>query len=225
MNSDKIKKYLNYNCYFATMELKRLESGIENVELEILPQEVLEFLDDMEFEELLKICKECPDKMITASNIPQFSNVYDGTLGLLNMLKSFGDYGIGFIDIGKYYLDSNKKELAYQKYGENHAKLCRELDLVYIVQQDKSYVYLTKMAYELLTYPKEKQEELIAKLMLFIPIVKYYIKVSVNQKIDIFDILKEFLAESTAQRRKSSIRQLLKYIDKYALHDAEITMC
>lgn len=221
MNLDKSLKYLNYNCYFATMELKRIEQGIDNIKLEISPKEILNFLDNNRFEILLKICRISPDKLITAANIPQFSKVYDGTLGLINMLKNLGDYGISFIDIGKNYLDSNKKEAAYQKYGENHAKLSRELDLVYIVQQDKSYVYLTKMAYELLTYPEEKQYELIAKMMLFIPIIKYYIKSSVDQEVDIINILKKFLAESTAQRRKSSIRQLLKYIDEYSSRDIE----
>ncbi|MFI3171700.1 MAG: hypothetical protein R3Y58_04940 [Eubacteriales bacterium] len=208
MISEKLSSYLNSDCYFA--RIKR--DSTQEAYCKKLCRDIIEEIKNTTIEEFVKFGSENPDKIINSSNIPQISSIDNGTTGLLKILMSLENYGVSFYDIGKSMLGEGKKDGAYIKYGENHAKLARELDLVYIESQDKSYVYLTILGEQLLEYQADEVKEIVAKLMLFIPIIKYLMKNDFLNQEQIVREIENFLAASTALRRASSVKAILKYI-------------
>lgn len=127
------------------------------------------------------------------------------------MLQNEGDYGFRFETLGKKLTHStDKSDIAYIKYGENHAKLAAILDLVLIISiSGAKYAYLTELG-KILACNKEAQDEIIAKLIPLIPIIQFCLRRAVHEKVDVEIILRRYLSKSTAYRRASSIRGLLK---------------
>jgi len=172
--------------------------------------DVLLSLSLNDLKEKIKDCEKC---YISAKNIPQFSNYENGTINILQRLRMAGDFGPTFVELGEQFSEPGKKEAAYKKYGENHAKIAELLGLVKIIRESNSRVYLTQLGKVVESYTIDEQERIIERLILRIPIIKYLIKEQKSCSEEVTEALSLFLAESTAKRRKSNVERLLKVID------------
>lgn len=210
-----LKRYLAYDCYFSKLGTSIAKSGKVNLDVGAEAQRIIKLLQDTAFEELIEDIRNSPDKVITAKNIPQISNLEFGTIGILQLLKEHGDYGMTYIDIGKAYKGKGFNDTAYIKYGENHAKLANDLDLLYFVSQGQKYTYISEFGYALMGFPEEKQRELIAKQILTIPIIRYLVKKAATERVDICQVLEQFVSPATAVRRKHSVKKLINFMACY----------
>ena len=210
-----LKRYLAYDCYFSKLGTSIAKSGKANFDVGAEAQRIINLLQDTAFEELIEDILDSPDKVITAKNIPQISNLEFGTIGILQLLKEHGDYGMTYIDIGKAYKGRGFSDTAYIKYGENHAKLAYNLDLLYFVSQGQKYIYISEFGYALMDLPEERQRKLIAKQILTIPIIRYLIKKAATERVDTCQVIEQFVSPATAVRRKHSVKKLISYLRKY----------
>jgi len=153
---------------------------------------------------------------VTAANIPQFSNLNDGTYCLLNILKKAGNFGPTFNDLGKYLTGQGKNEVAYRKYGENHAKLAAQMDLTWIATDKRSNeVFLTLLGKEIIKLDKQDFDKMVSKLSVRIPIIRDIIGAAFRGKVDIDIMMSRYLSKSTVLRRKPNIRTLLRLIEDH----------
>lgn len=163
-------------------------------------------------EDINRTIKGCEKCQILPKNIPQFSNYENGTLNILKRLRMAGDFGPTFAELGEQFLESGKKESAYKKYGENHAKIAQLLGLVVIVRKSHSRVYLSQLGKVVESYTIEEQVRIIHRLIFRIPVIKFLIREHKYSSDEVYETLSMFLSPSTAMRRKSNVERLLKEI-------------
>ena len=212
---ERLKKYLTCECFYSTMETKKAKESTNDKEINPSAEEMLSEINKTSFCDFMEDVFTSPDKVVDAKNIPQISNLRIGTTEILKMLKNHNDYGMTFADIGRSFLEGDRKEDAYIKFGENHAKLAKELDLLYFVRQGHIYVYISDFGYALMEYTEENQKELLAKQMFIIPTIRYIIKQASKNHVNVVEILNQYVSKATAIRRGCSVRKILKYISLY----------
>ncbi|HZJ76488.1 MAG TPA: hypothetical protein VFC70_02155, partial [Oscillospiraceae bacterium] len=101
---------------------------------EIVGSQLIKELSSISLPPLLTMVIDKSAPKIMTDNIPQYSSYTDGTKKLINILRMAGDNGPSFKEIGIYLLGGGRSDVAYIKYGENHAKLAREYGLVYFTR-------------------------------------------------------------------------------------------
>ena len=207
------------NALFDQLKLNEQTFGEKaDIRKDIMPpSEIVDELLNICWDEYIDYIVNEPDKIIRKNQIPQFSKIVDGTANLVELMRNEGDYGFRFETLGqKLTHTTDKSAAAYTKYGENHAKLAAILDLVLIISiSGTKYVYLTELG-KILADNKEVQDEVLAKLIPLIPIVQFCLRRAARRKIDVEILLQQYVSKSTAVRRASSIRGLLKVIqEKY----------
>lgn len=177
----------------------------------------------------LKKCQICRDIQkpvggfgIMASNVPQFSNLLDGTSRICDILKRSGDVGMSYEEIGLYLTSPGKNKGAYIKYGENHSKLANLFDLVYIDKMaSPNTVYLTPLGYVFINLKKLESAKLISLLSFRVPVLSAIFYESHINNTNISRHLDGVLAESTIKRRKPNIRLLITRIHDENLENKE----
>lgn len=147
---------------------------------------------------------------ITASNIPQFSNFASVAVYLPTLLASAKE-PITYCDLGYALYSDTKNDGAAIKYGQNHGNLALQLDLAQITKKEH------KRAFEatILTsaYCKLEQCEkmnLLQRLCFRIPIIQVA-AISENPTATVEGLLTKFLAESTRNRRRSNVLEVLAF--------------
>lgn len=169
--------------------------------LYLLEKSVSEIIDEI-------INEEKYTSTVNASNVPQFSSYFkvNEIINLLVILTEDNEY-LNYTELGKYLLKKNKKDAAYTKYGENHGKLCNELQISYI---ENRKLIATPLAFYLFKLNEEKRKNILIKLSLKIPIIQYILIKAKSNKISILEELSTILSESTARRRASNIIFIIK---------------
>lgn len=150
---------------------------------------------------------------LNSSDIPQFSSFKDGALILPAFLKANNNPGYTFIEIGRLLCTSGKKDAAYTKYGENHAKLAELLGLVYITSNPR-HVYLSDIGSRFLTLSEYNQRLFLKYQIYNMSVIKCLFNVCLNKNISISDFLLNIseLSTSTIVRRSSNIKKLIKIL-------------
>ena len=165
--------------------------------------------------DLLKSIIEKNKIGISSRNIPQFSNLLDGSSHLIKILEQCGNYGPTFMTLGQYLTGKDKKKGAYIKYGENHTKLAASLEMVWILKENNaSTIYLTKLGEALNTYGEDQIISYTGKLALRIPIIREILKGTLNGKVNIEQYMRPYLSSSTTLRRKPNIKTLINVINE-----------
>lgn len=150
-------------------------------------------------------------RIIQVSEIPQFSNFYIGTVEVVSLLRRLGDYGPTFNKIGNDLLGRGRNKIAYLKYGENHAKLAEQLGLVKTEKDGRVIkVFLSEVGKIFDGLDGEEKTEYLNKVILLMPII-YNITFS-SRKIVIKEELMKYLSTSTAIRRGSNVKALMKRV-------------
>lgn len=141
---------------------------------------------------------------ITTQNIPQYSRL-DAVEKVLQIVES--NPGCNYELIG-YFLNKNTSKVAQRKYGENHYKTAALLNLT-TWKQPYSVTFLGK---EYMQLEADIQKEIKVKLFLLIPIIERTIIRSKYESVNMMDVLRKYLSESTARRRGPNVRKMMDYI-------------
>ncbi len=194
----------------------QLEQFFLNVAYDIsnlsMAENIIYIIRDISIQNILIIIRDSrysPQKIISR-NIPQFSQFYDYE-NVVRIVMDSGEKDISFKMLG-YYLEGEKSPLALAKYGENHYKLASQLGLV--TNGKHRDVTSIGKAYRLV--PDDSERHMIGcKLCLRIPVIWKLIFFACIGPVDATNFLQRYLAPSTALRRKSNIRKILRYIQSY----------
>lgn len=110
-----------------------------------------------------------------------------------------------------------RKEGADTKYGENQSKTAAQMGLCSIVC---SRIYSSNLGVAFGNLDKERQINLIPKLVLFIP----YILNLYASNAKYFDVLNSvsFLSESTQKRRLTNVWTLINIVNKELPYELQI---
>lgn len=156
------------------------------------------------------IQKKLEKKNISCKEVCQFSSFEDATISICTKLKTIDNPGVKFSDIGKHLLDDGKerKEGAYIKYGENHAKTASSLGLVF---EFYNTYYLSCIGEVYIELEDVDREHFLIRLILRSNLISRMIQASQNGKVNMREFL-HMLSDSTYLRRKSNIRKMIEYL-------------
>lgn len=184
----------------------------EIIDTEIAENVLVDLLIEITPEEIFEIIKTNADDLLPVSieNIPQFSNSND-IFEVLRVVIDSGIDGLSYVNIGKYLCNKNAKVGARSKYGENHYKLAMQLGLTSNERPLKASFIGIAVYHSSNSF---KRDMIKRKLAMRIPIIQYALLSAEKEKFYIYQYLREFMAESTTIRRRSNIRELLRYVDE-----------
>lgn len=196
------KKMLYYNYDFPTEE-------VEDYVRQILCVPVEQFIQrDITMETA---------EAITPKDVFQFSTLEAGTDHICQVLSEAGNPGVTFIQAGKLLLDdgTQRKDMAYIKYGENHLKTAEALGLLYELTRTY-FVSCIGMIY--LNLDTEDRKKLNVRLFLRNKFVARLIKATASANVDARQFL-YMLSDATYIRRKSNIKCILRYLQGSTEYD------
>lgn len=131
---------------------------------------------------------------ITPDLIPQFSNFDDGTYKLIDILFNEEDRGLTFNELGEKLEGPGKKEGAYKKYGENHAKLSELLDLTTISHERPRRVFLTRLGKSFRRSDNARKTNILKNQIFRMDIIRDIIQNSQNKDFNLTSYLMSYLA-------------------------------
>lgn len=159
-------------------------------------------------------------KSISAKDVVQFSSFYDATIGICTKLKEIDNPGLKFVDIGRLLLDDGKlrKDGAYVKYGENHAKTATSLGLVF---EFYNTYYLSCLGNIYIELQEREQKHLLDRLIIRSSLVARMLQASQNGRVNMREFL-YMLSDSTYTRRKSNMRKMVDYLYQSEEYDFNV---
>ena len=139
--------------------------------------------------------QEYQRKRITSKDVNQFSSFYNATIGICTKLKETGNPGMRFMEIGRLLLDDGKyrKDGAYIKYGENHAKTATSLGLIF---EFYNTYYLSSVGSVYIELEETDQVHLLDRLIVRSSLIARMLQATQNGKVNMRDFL-YMLSEST----------------------------
>lgn len=207
----------------------------ENKQDDILKKQSSEFNKNEVLEYITKICsipykefilyvKENPNNMvIRSSDLTQSSKLEACTTKLCDAFNRGSDKGLELKEVG-LLLHNDEKERSDNtlgRYGLDQTKTGRQLGLTRCCN---GKWYLTCIGKVFLLLDKNKQDSLLARIILRDPLYSRLIKDAQNKDIHICDYMMD-IGEETIKRRKSSIRNIVKIalsecsLEKIVLHN------
>ena len=158
---------------------------------------------------------------LTYDDVVQFSNIEDCTTNLCRVVKSNGDSGFGYVDIGKLLEDDGKErnDGAYRKYGENQVKTGEQLGLVHIID---ATCFLMPFGYVYNDLDENQKKLLLARMILRNKLVKRLIYRSVVDKKSSYKRETGFLKESTQTRRRANVKRLFDFL--YSSEECDLSV-
>ena len=145
---------------------------------------LVEELLQLDRKDVCDIVVNLEQKVITTASIPQYSSFDDGTTNLIQFLRMAGNFGPSFVEVGKHYLETGHQERAY-------------LNDLGIAIEHRSV---------------EEQHECFIKLSARVPIVQYALKNNIESDKELENVLGDYLARSTALRRRRNTWYLVSAI-------------
>lgn len=150
---------------------------------------------------------------LSAEDVLQFSDLKNATTNLCYVLRINNDEGYKVFEIGKFLENDGKirKKEAYIKYGENHAKTAESLGLVFNLS---NVYFLSCLGYVINDLPEREQIQLIARIILRNRLIQRLIyRTNMNAQCSYMKEV-DFLKKSTALRRKSNVKKLIKIVSE-----------
>ena len=129
------------------------------------------------------------------------------------LIKKNGDSGFKFVETGKMLLDDgvDRNDVAYRKYGENHAKTAANLGLL---QVNEHTYYLSCIGYIFNELDYNIKTELLFRLILRNKLIKRLLFKVNRDGQALYKKEVSFLKESTINRRKSNVKRILLILSK-----------
>lgn len=188
-------------------------------------EESLKVFKDGTTEELISVCKfllEIPlsnllycideDRKCTSDMIIQYSNLNHALIDVPRVLK-FSENPKTFSELGKIIIKA-KKDGACKKYGENHAKVAQEVSMVQLERKGAFIVSNTAFGNFSVSLSEDNRTELVKRLMLRNEFIQKIIYLAKQGLVNYKEVAGEILKETTANRRKSNVREVMNLILK-----------
>lgn len=188
---------LDYDFVFPK---KQVQEYVENL-CSIPVENYLDYIENFS-----KVCS------LSSRDIFQFSNVDDATKKMCKIVKENNDPGLKHLDIGKLLLNDGKvrNNVAYTKYGENHAKFAENLGVMHSLD---SVFFLSCIGQILDELDEKEYDILLIRLFLRLRLVQKLYLESINGMVDLRNCL-SVLSDSTYLRRASNVKTVLKILRK-----------
>lgn len=158
---------------------------------------------------------------ISVNAIPQFSNFEVGCYEVVNTLFKYNNVGLTFSELGYYLQGPGKNDIAYKKYGENHAKLAELLDFVAITETRPRRVYLTLLGESYYKASSQRKLQILKTQVFRMEIVKDIIIRHTSQDFDLRNYLRMFLSEKTTTRRLPNVKKLFYFLKENGLNEVD----
>lgn len=196
--SQEFEKQINHKILYYSFAQPEVQVYVESIIAEPI-EKFIEFMKSIDLEETLK-----------AEDIFQFSSFEDATDIFCEKVRNIDNPGLTHMQIGKLLQDDGivRKNGAYVKYGENHAKFAKQLGLAF--ELCNSY-YLSGIGYIYCDLKLEQKRELLIRLILRSNLVMSLYKHSLEGLVDLRQLLL-MLADSTYLRRKSNIKKVINFL-------------
>ncbi len=154
---------------------------------------------------------------IAHGDVPQFSSLDDCVYKVPILVKDCGLNQITYTQLGFMLRTRPRKEGADTKYGENHSKTAAQMGLCSIFN---ARIYTSHLGVAFCDIDKEKQKNLLPKLVLFIPYILNQFASSAKYE----DVIRSvsFLSESTQKRRLTNIWSLITQVNKVLPYELQI---
>lgn len=171
--------------------------------------ELFDYVNRVVDVKLLEYCNYvidyCHIDYLTFQDVVQFSSLDDATTGICQVLTRAHD-GLHNLEVGQALLDDGtvRKEGAYRKYGENHAKTAIELGLVL---ENSGCYFLTCLGEIYNDLENSVQNELLRRTILR---NRFFQKILIKSQLGPVSIENEmsFFSQSTIIRRLPNVRTL-----------------
>ena len=203
--------------YAKNLDIVWLASAGEMSSGEGLSKELFSLLREASLRQVFHaVCSLQPCELITAANIPQFSNLeaLDAAVRILTLIGE----PLTFEKLGIYLTgDRGKKATANIKFGENHGKLATLLDLADVKGERRGIEIVASPFSDLYcALPDDEKQNMLAKLCFRIPVIRELLcdaaKADDGEPVYIEDYLRP-LSDSTKKRRAPNVAGLLRLID------------
>lgn len=172
--------------------------------------DILEELNKYSVQEIIDIIKiNFEEHPISSSDIPQFSDFDDAIYKTPHLIIASRLKDIPYRQMGYLLLQSPKKEAAYVKYGENHAKTAAQMGLCSV---KKGKINISYMGIVFTKLTEKEKKELAPKLLLYIPIIQNYFAADKDGAL-IQKYLNQ-LSVSTQKRRISNLNTLIEKVEQ-----------
>lgn len=182
--------------------------------------DVLEYVNavcEIPIERILEYIIRMDNIEITAHDVFQFSSFDDATIRMCSEMQKTDNPGMSHLDVGKMLLNDGKerKDGAYVKYGENHAKTGAAIGLLYELCRTY-FLSCIGMVYPQL--PEAQRECLLTRLILRNSFISRVIKATQNGDVQMRQFLYMF-SYSTYVRRRSNIKSIVAVISSSGEYD------
>lgn len=196
---------LNYDFVFPIQQVKEYVEKINSTP-------VIDYLSYIEQNSM--VCS------LSSRDVFQFSNIEDSTRNLCKLVRAENDPGLKHIAVGKILLNDGKlrNDVAYTKYGENHAKFAEDLGIMHSLE---SVFFLSCLGQILNDLDEVSFKKLLTRLILRLRIVQKLYLDSLKGKVNLRECL-SVLSETTFIRRSSNVKTILKLLaesSEYDFHD------
>ena len=158
--------------------------------------------------------------MIDVEDAVQYSSFDDVIRNVSEKMIIAGDVGLSHLQIGKILQDDGKvrKDGAYTKYGENHAKTACYLG--YLFSLRKSY-YVSAIGYVIDDLSFEDQSKLFARLFVRTNLFRMVYYLSKSGEVNLRKVF-DMLSEKTYIRRRSNIKMLFQKLVEVEPESAKV---
>lgn len=167
-------------------------------------------LSDSSMDELFVFFDEHRDDIhsIDTGNIPIFSSLSD--VDRVPLIVS-ANPGCDFEMVG-YHFNKDGSPESCRKYGETHYKTAALLGLTAMQPQCE----VTYLGCRYVGLTETEKSVIRPRLVLLIPIVQKYVVMNLHGVVPGMNLLRNYLTESSAKRRRSSVKQLLRDVYRAA---------
>lgn len=193
------------DCFDASLKLCAASSEfVCNVLIQVLEKYTCREIIDI-------ISEDFKPHTITSADIPQFSDLYSCYHSVPDVLVRSDLESASYLKLGFLLRRPNetRNKIADTKYGENQGKTAVQLGLCYL---DASYSFrITAIGRYFYGLTSERQESLLPKLCLYLPILQnYYYE---GAQWPVMEKYMTILKPSTANRRAPNVRTLIEKVN------------
>ena len=139
----------------------------------------------------------------------QFSDLGKAIETVPDILE-FYPQGISYSDLGEKLMGDREYE-ACRKYGENHARTASVMSLARLSDKQPRLVFPTTLGHFLVDFQIQEKKSLLRALLLRNPFLQNMVSVTITGSKTYGDLV-EGLSDSTARRRRQSIKKLMSFI-------------
>ena len=183
-----------------------------------LCEDIISCLLEVECKDIIQVIQKNGFNFgIASGDVPQFSSLDDCVYKVPVLVKDCGIDELTYTQLGFMLRTKPRKEGADMKYGENQSKTAAQMGLCSL---HNAKIHPSHLGVAFCNLDKEKQMQLLPKLILFIPYI--YNQFATNAKCEDIIASVSFLSQSTQKRRLTNIWALISQVNQVLPYEFQI---